>query len=61
MIVITTDHAAHDPDSFTMPGDGRRYWEVPARADALLGALQAGGLTTRPAVPTWDGADRAGP
>jgi acetoin utilization deacetylase AcuC-like enzyme len=30
-------------------GDARAYWEVPARADALLGALLAGGLATRPA------------
>ncbi len=51
MIVITTDHAVHDPDRFTVPGDGRPYWEVPARADALLGALRAGGLTTQPAEP----------
>jgi acetoin utilization deacetylase AcuC-like enzyme len=49
MIVITTDHAAHDPDRFTQPGDTRPYWEVPARANALLGALLAGGLTTKPA------------
>jgi acetoin utilization deacetylase AcuC-like enzyme len=44
MRVITTDHAAHDPDRFTLPGDVRRYWEIPARADALLTALQACGL-----------------
>jgi acetoin utilization deacetylase AcuC-like enzyme len=50
MIVITTDHAAHDPDRFTLAGDTRRYWEVPARADALLAALRAGGLGTRPAT-----------
>ena len=43
MIVITTDHAAHDPDRFTTPGDARPYWEIPARADALLAALRAGG------------------
>jgi acetoin utilization deacetylase AcuC-like enzyme len=49
MIVITTDHAAHDPDRFTTPADGRPYWETPARADALLAALRAGGLTTQPA------------
>lgn len=49
MIVITTDHAAHDPDRFTTPGDARRYWEVPARADALLGAVQKAGLATTPA------------
>ena len=49
MIVITTDHAAHDPDRFTLAGDVRRYWEIPARADALLGALRAGGLATKPA------------
>src|SRR4051812_30539979 len=49
MIVITTDHAAHDPDRFTTPADARRYWEVPARADALLGAFRAAGLVTRPA------------
>jgi acetoin utilization deacetylase AcuC-like enzyme len=49
MIVITTNHAAHDPDRFTVPGDTRPYWEVPARADALLAALLAGGLVTKPA------------
>ena len=49
MIVITTDHAAHDPNRFTVAGDARAYWEVPARADALLGALLAGGLVTQPA------------
>jgi acetoin utilization deacetylase AcuC-like enzyme len=49
MIVVTTDHAAHDPDRFTTPADARPYWEIPARADALLAALHAGGLTTRPA------------
>jgi hypothetical protein len=49
MIVITTDHAAHDPDRFTLPSDTRPYWEIPARADALLGALRAGGLTPTPA------------
>jgi acetoin utilization deacetylase AcuC-like enzyme len=49
MIVITTDHAAHDPDRYTSPGDLRRYWEVPARADALLRALRAEGLMVRPA------------
>ena len=50
MIVITTDHAAHDPDRFTLPTDTRPYWEVPARADALMAALRAGGLTSRPAA-----------
>jgi acetoin utilization deacetylase AcuC-like enzyme len=50
MIVITTEHAAHDPDRFTLPSDTRPYWEVPARADALLGALRAGGLVMRPAA-----------
>ena len=50
MIVITTDHTAHDPDRFTEPSDPRRYWEVPARIEALLGALRSGGLTTRPAT-----------
>lgn len=49
MIVITTDHAAHDPDRFTLPSDTRPYWEVPARADALLGAVLAAGLATKPA------------
>ena len=49
MIVITTDHAAHDPDRFTTPNDTRRYWEVPARAEALLNAVQAAGLATRAA------------
>jgi acetoin utilization deacetylase AcuC-like enzyme len=47
MIVITTDHAAHDPDHFTSPDDKRRYWEVPARIDALLQALQASDRVTR--------------
>ncbi len=46
MIVITSDHAAHDPDRFTPPGDQRRYWDIPARADALLQAVQAAGLTS---------------
>jgi acetoin utilization deacetylase AcuC-like enzyme len=50
MIVITTDHAGHDPDRFTLPGDLRRYWEVPARADALLSAVLAAGLPTRSAA-----------
>ena len=50
MIVITTDHAAHDPDRFTTPGDPRRYWEVPARADALGKAIIEYGLATRPAT-----------
>lgn len=50
MIAITTAHAAHDPDRFTLPGDTRRYWEVPARADALAAALLAGGITTKPAA-----------
>jgi acetoin utilization deacetylase AcuC-like enzyme len=49
MIVITTDHAAHDPDRFTTPSDARPYWEIPARADALAGALRAGGLAMTPA------------
>ena len=47
MIVITTNHAGHDPDRFTLPGELRRYWEVPARADALLEAVLAAGLPTR--------------
>jgi acetoin utilization deacetylase AcuC-like enzyme len=50
MIVNTTNHAAHDPSRFSQPGDTRPYWEVPARADALLEALLAGGLVTRPAA-----------
>jgi acetoin utilization deacetylase AcuC-like enzyme len=48
MIVITTDHAAHDPDRLA-PLPDRRYWEVPARADALLAAVQALGHVSRPA------------
>ncbi len=44
MIVITPEHAAHDPDRFTHPSDLRRYWDIPARADALLGAALAAGL-----------------
>jgi acetoin utilization deacetylase AcuC-like enzyme len=50
MIVVTTDHAAHDPDRFTTPADLRRYWEVPARADTLAKALGESGLTTTPAI-----------
>jgi acetoin utilization deacetylase AcuC-like enzyme len=50
MFVITTDHAAHDPDRFTLPGDTRPYWEVPARANALLDAAHGRGLITQPAV-----------
>ncbi|MBN8872561.1 MAG: histone deacetylase family protein [Rhodospirillales bacterium] len=42
MIVVTTDHAAHDPDAGA-PLEGRRYWEVPARADALLQTVRAAG------------------
>src|ERR1700761_2798824 len=49
MLVITTDHRAHDPDSFTTPADGRRYWEIPARVDALMETVQAKQLATRPA------------
>jgi acetoin utilization deacetylase AcuC-like enzyme len=49
MIVFTTDHAAHDPNRFTLPTDTRPYWEVPARADTLLSALTAGGIATRAA------------
>jgi len=50
MIVITTDHAAHNPDSFTPPDEQRRYWEVPARADALLQVVLASGRDIRPAT-----------
>ncbi|HYZ21546.1 MAG TPA: histone deacetylase family protein [Rhodopila sp.] len=46
MIVITTEHAGHDPEAFTLEGE-RRYWEVPARADALLAAVRAYGLAAR--------------
>jgi acetoin utilization deacetylase AcuC-like enzyme len=49
MIVITTDHAAHDPDRLAPTGDGRRYWERPERIDALLAALRDGGYPTAPA------------
>jgi acetoin utilization deacetylase AcuC-like enzyme len=49
MIVITTDHTAHDPDRFTTPSDTRRYWEVPARAEALLKTVQDAGLATKAA------------
>jgi acetoin utilization deacetylase AcuC-like enzyme len=47
MIVITTDHAAHDPNRFSLPSDTRPYWEVPERADALLEALRSGDFVTR--------------
>jgi acetoin utilization deacetylase AcuC-like enzyme len=49
MIVITTDHVAHDPDRFTTPADARRYWEIPARIDALMTTIRAKQLPTRPA------------
>ena len=42
MIVINTNHAAHDPQA-NAPLDGRPYWEVPARAEALLAAVRAAG------------------
>jgi acetoin utilization deacetylase AcuC-like enzyme len=49
-IVTTTDQAAHDPNRFTLPSDTRPFWEVPARADVLLGAVRSRGLTIKPAV-----------
>jgi acetoin utilization deacetylase AcuC-like enzyme len=49
MFIFAADHAAHDPNRFTLPSDTRPYWEVPARADALLAALTAGGLTAQSA------------
>jgi acetoin utilization deacetylase AcuC-like enzyme len=49
MIIVTSNHSDHDPDRFTTPADARPYWEVPARADALLGALRDAGLAARPA------------
>lgn len=49
MIVITTEHAAHDPNRFTLPTDTRPYWEVPARADTLLAAISAAGIGSKPA------------
>jgi acetoin utilization deacetylase AcuC-like enzyme len=45
MIVITTDHWSHDPDRLAPMGDGRRYWEVPARAEALLATVRDVGHT----------------
>lgn len=48
MRVITTDHAAHDPQG-DAPMPDRRYWEVPARADALLAAVKALGHEVVPA------------
>lgn len=50
MIVTTADHAGHDPEAYTLEGDTRRYWEVPARADVLLDAVRTYGLTVRPAA-----------
>ena len=49
MIVITSEHAGHDPDRLAPTGDGRRYWEVPARAHTLRDTLTARGHTVRPA------------
>ena len=44
MIVIeAVGHEAHDPDR-DAPLEGRPYWERPARAHALRGAVQALGL-----------------
>jgi acetoin utilization deacetylase AcuC-like enzyme len=45
MIVFTNDHIAHDPDRLAPSPDGRRYWEQPARIDALLDVLRRGGHT----------------
>lgn len=39
MLVITSPHAEHDPERLAPMAD-RRYWEVPARADALLAAVE---------------------
>ncbi len=44
MIVVTIPHAEHDPERLAPMAD-RRYWEVPARADALLGAVHRLGHT----------------
>ena len=49
MIVITTNHAGHDPDRNAPSGDGRRYWERPERIDALLATVTARGADIRPA------------
>jgi acetoin utilization deacetylase AcuC-like enzyme len=49
MIVFTTDHAEHDPDRIAPQGDGGRYWEVPARADALLHTVQIAGHAVKAA------------
>ncbi|HEX2941093.1 MAG TPA: histone deacetylase family protein [Rhodopila sp.] len=54
MIVTTADHAIHDPEAYTLEGDARRYWEVPARAERLLDAMRAYGLTVRPVAQDGD-------
>lgn len=43
IVVEAVGHEAHDPDSMA-PLEGRPYWERPARAHALRGAVQALGL-----------------
>lgn len=50
MIVVTNDHAAHDPDRLAPSPDGRRYPERPNRIDALLAVLRDGGHTIIPAT-----------
>ena len=43
MIVVTSDHAGHDPDRLAPAGNGRRHWDVPQRAAALLAAAEEAG------------------
>ena len=40
MIVVTTEHADHDPDRLGPSADGRPYWERPIRIDTLLSAVR---------------------
>jgi hypothetical protein len=49
MFVFPAGHAARDPNRFTLASDTRPFLEVPARADALLAALTARGLTVQSA------------
>ena len=50
MIVVTSEHAGHDPDRLAPTSDTRRYWEVPDRADTLLATVRNRGFSVRPAV-----------
>ena len=63
MIVVTSEHAGHDPDRLAPTSDTRRYWEVPDRADTLLATVRNRGFSVRPdqEPPSNDGYHWLGP